>query len=48
MPEMVTLADRILVMRACRLAGEVPNSRDYGPVSHAIMDLIHQAEVEVA
>ena len=48
MPEMVALADRILVMRGCRLAGEVPNSRDYGPVSHAIMDLIHQAEVEVA
>ena len=48
MPEMVALADRILVMRVGRLTGEVPNSRDYGPVSHAIMDLIHHAEVEVA
>ena len=48
MPEMVALADRIAVMRAGRLAGEVANSRDYGPVSHAIMDLIHQAEVEAS
>jgi ribose transport system ATP-binding protein len=48
MPEMVALADRILVMREGRIAGEVANSRDYGPVSHAIMDLIHRAEVEAA
>jgi ribose transport system ATP-binding protein len=41
MPEMVALADRILVMRAGRIMGEVAGGAEYGEASHAIMDLIH-------
>ncbi len=44
LPEMVTVADRILVMDGFALRGEVPNSRDYAAVSEAIMHHIHQAE----
>jgi ribose transport system ATP-binding protein len=43
MPEMVHLADRILVMRDMQLVGEVANTRDYDEVSRAIMQLIHAA-----
>ncbi len=41
MPELVALADRILVMQGFRIAGALANSRDYGPMSQAIMALIH-------
>jgi ribose transport system ATP-binding protein len=41
MPEMVALADRILVMRQGRITGEVAGGREYAAASHAIMDLIH-------
>jgi ribose transport system ATP-binding protein len=44
LPEMVALADRILVMKGFRLVGEVANDRDYDRVSHAVMDRIHAAE----
>jgi ribose transport system ATP-binding protein len=44
MPEMVTLADRIVVMDRYRIKGEIPNDRDYGRMSEAIMHLIHEAE----
>ena len=40
MPEMVRLADRILVFSANRIVGELPNNRDYETVSHAIMQAI--------
>lgn len=40
MPEMVRLADRILVMKDNRIVGELMNSRDYPKVSEAIMNLI--------
>ena len=43
MPEMITLADRIAVMNGFAVTGELPNSRDYGQMSAAIMDLIHRA-----
>ena len=43
MPEMVRLADRILVMRDMQLVGEVANTRQYDAVSQAIMRLIHAA-----
>ena len=43
MPEMITLADRILVMRAFEIAGELENSRRYEPMSRRIMNLIHGA-----
>jgi ribose transport system ATP-binding protein len=44
MPEMITLADRIVVMNGYRLAGEVANTRDYKVVSEGIMNLIHKVD----
>jgi len=41
MPEMIALADRILVMHGFRLTGAIDNSRDYASISHAIMAHIH-------
>ncbi len=41
MPEMIALADRILVMNDFAIVGEVENSRDYDDVSQAIMGHIH-------
>jgi ribose transport system ATP-binding protein len=43
MPEMVTVADRILVMDEFTLRGEVANTRDYAAVSEGIMHRIHGA-----
>ncbi|MFD9733182.1 sugar ABC transporter ATP-binding protein [Umezawaea sp. NPDC059074] len=40
--EMVTLADRIVVMRDFHVCGEVVNDHDYEPTSHQVMGLIHQ------
>jgi ribose transport system ATP-binding protein len=44
MPEMVTLADRILVMHGFRIVGEVHNDHRYETVSKAIMGRIHAVE----
>ncbi|MBN9074091.1 MAG: sugar ABC transporter ATP-binding protein [Rhizobiales bacterium] len=44
MPEMVALADRIMVMDAYRVRGEVANTGVYADVSQRIMNLIHRAE----
>lgn len=44
LPEMITLADRILVMSEYRIVGEVPNSHQYEPASQAVIRLIHAAE----
>ncbi len=41
MPEMVDVADRILVMDGYRIKGEVENDRNYDAVSTAIMGFIH-------
>jgi ribose transport system ATP-binding protein len=41
MPEMITLADRILVMRDFTLVGEIDNNRRYESMSRQIMNLIH-------
>ena len=41
MPELITLADRIMVMNRYRIAGEMKNDRDYDAMSRAIMALIH-------
>jgi ribose transport system ATP-binding protein len=41
MPEMVDVADRILVMDSYRIKGEVGNDRNYDAVSKAIMGFIH-------
>jgi ribose transport system ATP-binding protein len=48
MPEMITLADRIVVMNGYRIRGEVKNNRDYSAMSHAIMDFIHAADEQQA
>jgi ribose transport system ATP-binding protein len=47
MPEMIRLADRILVMKEHRILGEVANSRRYDEVSEEIMGLIHAGERDV-
>ncbi len=44
MPEMVELADRILVMHGFALLGEVANDHRYETVSKAIMSRIHAVE----
>jgi len=44
MPEIITVADRILVMHDFRLVGEVANDRRYDPMSKAIMGFIHAVE----
>ncbi|NNG02748.1 MAG: sugar ABC transporter ATP-binding protein [Inquilinus sp.] len=44
MPEMIELADRILVMNDFRIVGELDNSRDYDAMSHRIMAIIHDEE----
>ena len=44
MPEMIELADRILVMNDFRIVGELDNSRDYDTMSHRIMAIIHEEE----
>jgi ribose transport system ATP-binding protein len=48
MPEMVTVADRILVMDEFQLRGEVRNDRDYASVSGWIMHHIHGSTPEEA
>ncbi|GAA3130452.1 ribose transport system ATP-binding protein [Kribbella aluminosa] len=41
LPEMITLADRVVVMRDHRVRGEVVNSRDYDTMSQRVIRLIH-------
>ena len=41
MPEMITVADRILVMDKFELRGEIDNNRDYAIMSQEIMGHIH-------
>ena len=41
MPEMIDVADRIVVMDGYRIKGEVENDRNYDRVSQAIMAHIH-------
>ena len=41
MPEMISLADRIVVMKNFKVNGIVENDRDYDVVSSKIMEFIH-------
>jgi ribose transport system ATP-binding protein len=41
--EMISLADRILVMRDYQLVGDLDNSKDYTTMSRGIMTAIHSA-----
>jgi ribose transport system ATP-binding protein len=43
LPEMVTLADRVVVMHDFRVVGCVPNRHDYAETSQAVIGLIHPA-----
>ncbi len=47
MPEMIRLADRIVVMTGHRLVGEIENTHRYDEISEAIMRLIHAGEETV-
>jgi len=44
MPEMITLADSIVVMNDYLVMEEHPNTCDYTEMSEGIMELIHKAE----
>ena len=44
MAEMITLADRILVLHDFAIAGELRNDHRYETTSTAIMDRIHRAD----
>ena len=44
MPEMIELADRIVVMNDYRVMGEIENTRDYRAISERIMTLIQGTE----
>ena len=41
MPEIITLADRIIVMDDFVIKGYQPNTRNYEEMSTGIMNLIH-------
>jgi len=41
LPEMVAIADRVMVMRDYQFVGEFPNSKDYAEMSTKVMDAIH-------
>jgi ribose transport system ATP-binding protein len=41
LPEMVTLADRVVVMHDFRVVGSAANSHDYAKTSQAVIGLIH-------
>ncbi len=41
MPELIAVADRIVVMHGMRITGETANDRDYGRMSARIMSFIH-------
>jgi ribose transport system ATP-binding protein len=47
MPEMVLLADRVVVMKDMQIIGDLPNSRQYEAMSSQIMHCIHRPECEV-
>ncbi len=44
MPEIITLADRIVVMDDYRIKGDIINDRSYAPMSERIMHLIHDRD----
>ena len=46
MPEMVLLADRVVVMKDMQIVSDLPNSRQYEEMSSQIMNCIHTSECE--
>jgi ribose transport system ATP-binding protein len=47
LPEMVLLADRVVVMKDMQIVGDLPNSRQYEGMSSQIMHCIHKSECDV-
>ncbi|CAB1057616.1 ABC transporter, ATP-binding protein (cluster 2, ribose/xylose/arabinose/galactose) / ABC transporter, ATP-binding protein (cluster 2, ribose/xylose/arabinose/galactose) [Olavius sp. associated proteobacterium Delta 1] len=47
MPEMVLLADRVVVMKDMQIVGNLPNSHQYEGMSSRIMNCIHESGSEV-
>jgi ribose transport system ATP-binding protein len=43
MPEMVLLADRVVVMKDMQIVGNLPNGRQYEAMSSQIMNCIHKS-----
>ncbi len=48
LPEIVTLADRIAVMRDFAIVGELDNDHDYDRMSQSIIRFIHDGQGAVA
>jgi ribose transport system ATP-binding protein len=48
LPELVTLADRVVVLRDFAVRGELPNDHDYDRMSQAVIRLIHDEPVGAA
>ena len=46
LPEMVSVADRIMVMRDYQFVGEFDNSKDYPEMSTKVMDAIQAGKKE--
>ena len=44
LPEMVLLADRVVVMKDSQIVGDLPNSRQYEGMSSQIMHCIHASD----
>jgi ribose transport system ATP-binding protein len=47
LPEMILLADRVVVMKDMQIVGDLPNSHQYEGMSSQIMNCIHASEGEV-
>jgi ribose transport system ATP-binding protein len=47
MPEMVLLAERVVVMRDMHIVADLPNNRQYEVMSSRIMNCIHKSECDV-
>jgi ribose transport system ATP-binding protein len=47
LPEMVLLADRVIVMKDMRIVSDLPNSRQYEAMSSRIMNCIHKSDCDV-
>jgi ribose transport system ATP-binding protein len=47
MPEMVLLADRVVVMKDMQIVGDLPNNHQYEVMSSRIMHCIHESDSEV-
>ena len=47
LPEMVMLADRVVVMKDMQIVSDLPNSRQYEEMSSRIMNCIHASECEI-